>query len=59
MRRFTLIEFEYNEWNYFNIGIIGMEVKNFEGSLLGFYFGPRFLHIDIMFIRFKIESPFY
>jgi hypothetical protein len=58
MRKFTLIELEWNEWNGFVFTLFGLEFENFEGELLGLHTSKDHLLFSICFLQMSVSSPF-
>ena len=51
---FKLIRLEYNSWNGFVFGLLGLETYNHDRSILGIQFARRFLVIELFYVAFII-----
>lgn len=58
MSKLTLIKLEVNSWNGFILLVMGIEINNFEGELLGLHFSKDYLARSIFFVCIEIKSPF-
>lgn len=58
MRKITLIDLEWNNWNGFIFEVLAIELKNFEGALFGFHAAENHLIIELFFIQMEFKSPF-
>ena len=61
MKKLTIIDLEYNEWNGFVFTFLGIDIqgkeKGFEGALFGIHFSKDHFIIEFAFTHFIVKSP--
>ena len=57
MKKFTLINIEWNSWNWFIIELLGVDSGHWSGDERHLFYANvshRFLFIDLFWFKFKI-----